>query len=65
MDSPRQPYVNDVVRVLRYLKSAPAQGLFYPADSHLHLKAFVTQIGLVVPIPEDLLLGFVSSWVIH
>jgi hypothetical protein len=41
MDSPRQPYMNDVVRVLRYLKSAPAQGLFYPADSHLHLKAFV------------------------
>jgi len=40
MDAPRQPHMHAAVRVLRYLKSVPAQGLFYPADSPLHLKAF-------------------------
>jgi hypothetical protein len=37
MDSPRQRHMDAAVRVLRYLKSAPAQGLFYPAISSLHL----------------------------
>jgi hypothetical protein len=41
MDSPRQPHMDVVVRVLRYLKSAPAQGLFYPTVSSLYLKLFV------------------------
>jgi hypothetical protein len=40
MDSPWQPHMNVVVRVLRYLESTPAQGLFYPTNSPLHLKAF-------------------------
>ena len=29
-----------VVRVMRYLKSTPVQGLFYLVVSSLHLKAF-------------------------
>jgi hypothetical protein len=40
MDSPRQPHFDATVRVLRYIKSAPAQGLFFPASSTPHLKAF-------------------------
>jgi hypothetical protein len=40
MDSPRQPHMNAIVRVVRYLKSTHAQGLFYPSASSLNLKAF-------------------------
>jgi len=40
MDTPRQPHMDAATRVLRYLKSSPGQGLFYPANSASHLKAF-------------------------
>jgi hypothetical protein len=40
MDAPRQPHMHAAIQVLRYLKSAPAQGLFYPSNSPLYLKAF-------------------------
>jgi hypothetical protein len=39
MDTPRQPHMDAATRVLRYLKSSPGQGLFYPANSASHLKA--------------------------
>jgi hypothetical protein len=29
MDSPRQPHMDVAICVLRYMKSAPTQGLFY------------------------------------
>ncbi|KAF5459293.1 hypothetical protein F2P56_023251, partial [Juglans regia] len=40
MDKPRQPHSNALHRVLRYLKGAPGQGLFFPASSDFHLEAF-------------------------
>jgi len=40
MQSPRQPHMAAALRVFRYIKSAPGQGLFFPSSSACHLKAF-------------------------
>lgn len=40
MADPRESHMKAVQRVLRYIKGAPAQGLFFPASSTLQLKAF-------------------------
>jgi hypothetical protein len=40
MKTLRQPHFDVAIRVLRYLKSASSQGLFFPATSTSHLNAF-------------------------
>jgi hypothetical protein len=40
MQAPRKPHLDAVFRILRYIKAAPGQGLFFPASSPCHLKAF-------------------------
>lgn len=40
MASPRQPHLDAAFRILRYLKKAPGQGIFYPSHSDFKLKAF-------------------------
>jgi hypothetical protein len=40
MDSPRKPYLDAAYKVLKYIKSSPGQGIFFPANSSLQLKAF-------------------------
>ena len=35
MHNPRQPHMNDVERILRYLKSSPGKGLLFSKHGHL------------------------------
>lgn len=40
IQDPRQPYLNVVVCILRYIKLSPSQGIFLPSTSALHLQAY-------------------------
>lgn len=40
MQSPTEPHYDAALRILYYIKACPAQGLFFPVDSSLQLKAF-------------------------
>ncbi|CAL8992943.1 unnamed protein product [Prunus brigantina] len=40
MHQPHQPHLDAALRVLRYLKSSPGQGIFFAAHNDLKLKAF-------------------------
>jgi hypothetical protein len=40
MQQPRQPHLDAAHRLLRYIKQAPGQGLFFPYHFNFHLKAF-------------------------
>lgn len=40
MSQPHKPHLVAALRVLRYLKQAPGQGLFMPANSSLQLQVF-------------------------
>ncbi|XP_019184277.1 PREDICTED: uncharacterized protein LOC109179168 [Ipomoea nil] len=40
LDKPTHLHLQAAHRVLRYIKNAPGQGLFFPTSSDIHLKAF-------------------------
>ncbi|KAL6320644.1 hypothetical protein AAG906_008644 [Vitis piasezkii] len=40
MHAPRRPHMEAALRVLRYLKNSPGQGLFFPSQNDLSLRAF-------------------------
>jgi hypothetical protein len=40
MHAPRKPHMEAALRILRYLKNSPGQGLFFPSQNDLSLRAF-------------------------
>lgn len=40
MHQPRKPHIEAILRVLRYLKGSPCQGLLFPLENNLKLTAF-------------------------
>ncbi|CAL2245487.1 unnamed protein product [Prunus armeniaca] len=40
MHEPRKPHMEAALRILKYLKNTPGQGLFFPAQNNLKLSAY-------------------------
>uniref|UniRef100_A0A2N9I4I6 Integrase catalytic domain-containing protein n=1 Tax=Fagus sylvatica TaxID=28930 RepID=A0A2N9I4I6_FAGSY len=40
MEHPQEPHYKAAQHILQYIKGAPSQGMFYPSNSELHIKAF-------------------------
>ena len=41
MSKPRQPHLKAAYRIIQYIKGTAGQGLFFPLNTSLHIKAFV------------------------
>ncbi|KAF5452401.1 hypothetical protein F2P56_027402 [Juglans regia] len=40
MHAPRLPHMTAAIRVLRYIKGTPGQGIFFPSSNDLHVRAY-------------------------
>jgi hypothetical protein len=40
MEHLREPHYKAAQHILQYIKGAPSQGMLYPSNSELHIKAF-------------------------
>lgn len=58
MQSPRQDHYDAAIRVLRYVKGHPGQGLFLPDDSDLQLYAYCDSDWASCPISRRSLTGY-------
>jgi hypothetical protein len=58
MSQPRQPHLDAATKVLHYIKSAPSQGLFFPASSDFKLKAFCDADWAACPDTRKSVTGF-------
>jgi hypothetical protein len=61
LQTPRKPHMDAAIRILRYIKVAPSQGLFFPTASSC---LFLIQIGLVALTHAGQFLVFAFFWVI-
>ncbi|KAK3000686.1 hypothetical protein RJ639_022139 [Escallonia herrerae] len=61
MQSPRSQHWDTALRVLRYLKAAPGQGLFLPANSPLQIYAFCDSDWASCPLTRRSVTGYFVS----
>ncbi|KAK3014590.1 hypothetical protein RJ639_009823 [Escallonia herrerae] len=61
MQSPHSQHWDTALRVLRYLKAAPGQGLFLPADSPLQIYAFCDSDWASYPLTRRSVTGYFVS----
>ncbi|KAK3032290.1 hypothetical protein RJ639_036247 [Escallonia herrerae] len=61
MQSPRSQHWDAALWVLRYLKAAPGQGLFLPADSPLQIYAFCDSDWASCPLTRRFVTGYFVS----
>ncbi|KAK3038017.1 hypothetical protein RJ639_029968 [Escallonia herrerae] len=62
MQSPRSQHWDTALRVLRYLKAVPGQGLFLPANSPLQIYAFCDSNWASCPLTRHSVTGYFVSW---
>lgn len=58
MQTPRQPHYEAALRIVRYIKASPTQGLFFPSTSDLQLKAFSDSDWATCPETNKSITGF-------
>lgn len=58
MAHPIEDHLNAVFKTLRYLKGAPAKGLFYPSEGGLHLEAYCDADWASCPITRRSISGY-------
>ncbi|XP_041026929.1 uncharacterized mitochondrial protein AtMg00810-like [Juglans microcarpa x Juglans regia] len=58
LDSPQMPHLQAAMRILTCLKSAPGQGLLFPASSKVHIKAFSNSDWASCPYTRRSLSGY-------
>ncbi|GKU88743.1 hypothetical protein SLEP1_g2972 [Rubroshorea leprosula] len=57
---PKQPHMDAAIRVLRYLKSSPGQGIFLLSTSSLHLSAFCDSDWASCPMTRKSTIGYIT-----
>ena len=63
MSQPRQPHLSAALRVLRYLKGTPGQGLLFPSRNTLQLKGYCDASWASCPTTKRSILGnSLISW---
>ncbi|KAG5253229.1 RmlC cupins superfamily protein [Salix suchowensis] len=58
MQKPCQPHLDAAYHVLRYLKSSPGQGLFFPSQNDLQIKAYCDADWASCPMTRRSITGF-------